>query len=249
MSVMRAMAGLSVFACVLTIGCSDQRGSSEGMNRIQTRAQRPRAEAPKAQAASVSPEWFDKHERMRRALEGLSFGTGLVEVDPRLADELIAQLEGVVAGDRTSGGFAHLQVNQPIEAMKSFKEAILLNTDAPDAYRGLADALIFKGKVVEAGASLRTALDLEPMSAQMHFDLGMVFVRLGDRAAAIDAFQSALEIDLNHVEAHVRLAIVLYYEGDLDGAWDHVHAAAALGQAAPPQFIALLEKEGDGAEG
>lgn len=249
MSMMRAIAGLSVFACVLTIGCADQRGSSEGMNRIETQAQRHRPDAPGAQAASVSPEWFDKHERMRRALEGLSFDTGVVEVDPRLADELIAQLEGVVAEDRTLRGFWHLQVNEPIEAMQAFKEAILLNADAPDAYRGLADALIFKGKVVEAGASLRTALDLEPMSAQTHFDVGMVFVRLGDRAAAIDAFQSALEIDANHAEAHVRLAILLYYEGDLDGAWDHVDAAEALGQAAPPQFIALLEKEGKGARG
>ena len=219
------------------------------MSRIETQAQRPRVETPGAQAASVSPEWFDKHERIRRALEGLSFDTGVVEVDPRLADELIAQLEGVAAEDRIASGFGHLQVNESIEAMTAFKEAILLNADAPDAYRGLADALIFKGKVVEAAAALETALDLEPVSAQTHFDLGMVFVRLGDRGAAIDEFQSALAIDASHTEAHVRLAIVLYYEGDLDGAWDHVNAAQALGQAAPPQFIALLEKKGDAVGG
>lgn len=249
MSVMRATASLSVFACLLTMGCSNQRGSSEGMDRIQVQARQVGAESIAAQTASASPEWFDKHERLRRALEGLSFDTGVVEVDAELADDLIAGLDGVAAEDRIADGFGHLQVNRPVDAIMAFKEAILLNADAVDAFRGLAGALIVKGKVDEAGAALRTALDLEPLSAQTHFDLGMVFVRLGDRLAAIDAFQSALSIDATHADAHIRLAIVLYYEVDFDGAWDHVHAAAALGRAAPPQFIALLEKQGGGAEG
>ena len=100
MSVMRATASLSVFACLLTIGCSNQRGSSEGMDRVRVQSRQVGAEATEAQTGSASPEWFDKHERLRRALEGLSFDTGVVEVDAELADDLIAGLDGVAAEDR-----------------------------------------------------------------------------------------------------------------------------------------------------
>lgn len=65
----------------------------------------------------------------------------------------------------------------------------------------------------------------------------------GDFQQAVDTWEEVVDLDSNHAKTHERLAIALYYLGDYQASWGHVHAAEALEHEVPPQFRPLLEAQ------
>jgi predicted O-linked N-acetylglucosamine transferase (SPINDLY family) len=76
--------------------------------------------------------------------------------------------------------------------------------------RRLGGALLAIGNNVEAAASYRLALEIEPNNVRAHNNLGQALMRLGQRAEAIDHYERAIEIDPGYAAAHNNLGIALY---------------------------------------
>jgi predicted O-linked N-acetylglucosamine transferase (SPINDLY family) len=71
------------------------------------------------------------------------------------------------------------------------------------------------GRREEAAASYRRALEIQPGSAEMHFDLGTLLNELGQLDAAVTCYRHALEINPDYVEAHINLGVVLQKQNRL----------------------------------
>jgi tetratricopeptide (TPR) repeat protein len=62
-------------------------------------------------------------------------------------------------------------------------------------------------------ARLHTCLQLQPDSAEAHYQAALLLIRKGDRAAAADQLERAVQLDPNHAEARGRLADLLQAMG------------------------------------
>ena len=100
-----------------------------------------------------------------------------------------------------------------------------------------------KGKTDLAIATYRTVIDRDATHVTARIALARSLARVPRRPEAIEAMNEVLALDPANGRAHERLAIWHYYEGDLETAWRHVHAARDVDQALPPQFIVLLERK------
>ncbi len=91
-------------------------------------------------------------------------------------------------------------------------------------------------------AALRSALMHDPESADVRFELGLVYWQMRELQQAVAAWEELLERSPNHAEALERLSIAHYYLGDYERSWEHSQSAEALGHSMPPQFKTLLEQ-------
>ena len=193
--------------------------------------------------AGASPvEFVTKQERLRRAMEGLDFDSGVVTVDEQFASQVIGRGERDLAEQRCAEAQATLfERNDPVGAIGLYREAVIIDPELPAAYYGLGRALIGKGKTTEALAAYRTALELDPHYADAQFQLGFTLAMEGRLEEAVAAYHRLIELDPDYPDVYARLAIALYYLGDFDAARQAAVAAEATGYPAPPQFILLLE--------
>jgi tetratricopeptide (TPR) repeat protein len=174
------------------------------------------------------------------AMRGLLYGSGRVEIDAAVAPELVATRDADEARRELARGYELLAANRRNDAVAAMTRAVLLAPERADGYEGLGDALINRRKYSEAGAAFRTALELDPGSASLHFKWADVLVRGDDRAGAIEELRVAAGLDPQGGEIRERLAIQLYYTNQPDLAWREVQRAEELGHPVPPQFRALL---------
>jgi protein O-mannosyl-transferase len=126
---------------------------------------------------------------------------------------------------RLNPGFAPAQTNlgtalasqgQLDDAIAAFREALRLQPDAPQVRQNLARALAERGqqhlsqnRVDDAIRDLNAALEFQPpFAAEVHYELGVAYAKLGRTADAIAQLQKALQIDPSHVEARQALAVL-----------------------------------------
>ncbi|MCX6377258.1 MAG: tetratricopeptide repeat protein, partial [Armatimonadetes bacterium] len=76
-----------------------------------------------------------------------------------------------------------------------------------------------------------------------HTNLGLALSDEGRLEAAIEAYQAAVKILPNEVEAHADLAVLFYNTGRYAEAWKEVHTSRRLGFEPNPQFLADLAQE------
>lgn len=184
-----------------------------------------------------------KSERLRIAMLGIDYSSGRVR--------LTSDAEGIAKQGTPAEVKAQIEVadrwlnveNEHVEAIRQFTKAVILGPTDADALHGLGKALITKGKIDESVAAFRSALDANPSRVDTVIELAYNFQRLGHNADAIRAFEQALALAPGRGEAHARLAVLRYYEGDFATAWRNVHRAEALGSPAPPQLVELLRKQ------
>ncbi|MEW6252738.1 MAG: hypothetical protein AB1716_19045 [Planctomycetota bacterium] len=192
--------------------------------------------------ASAAPLDYRKEE-LRLAMRGLQYDTGRVVVDEAFAATIAERGDVAAAEAEYARGAALLDENARIEAIGAFTRAVLIAPGEARFYTGLGWALLWKGKDAEAEAAFRTGLDLAPDSVELRFLLADTLNRRGDLAGSITQFQALLVQDPQHAEAHGRLAVLLYYAGDLAAAGAHAQAAERLGQPVAPQLLPLLKGE------
>jgi serine/threonine protein kinase/tetratricopeptide (TPR) repeat protein len=82
-------------------------------------------------------------------------------------------------------------------AEKGFKRAIELNPNYATAHQFYGDYLEATGRPTEAIAEEKRALELDPLSLVINFELGMSFYYAHDFDQAIEQFQKTLELDQN----------------------------------------------------
>ena len=107
-----------------------------------------------------------------------------------------------------------------------FRRAFELKPNYPTARHWYGEFLSSAGRFEEAFASLRLALDLDPLSLPVSTDLGGTFYYARDYARAVEELGRALEVDAGFVRAHLVLGAVREQEGR------HAEAVASMRRAA-----------------
>jgi tetratricopeptide (TPR) repeat protein len=214
---------------------SDSKKSTDDPASSSTQAD---VAVPESQPKITSPAEI-RNAQLKAAMRGLNYGSGLVEIDKKIQREVQRDVAG--SADRLfETANALYEQNVSVDAIDNFTKAVLKDPTKADYYEGLGRALVAKGLIDEAVAAFRSALQRAPDFFEAQFQLAMARQMQGDQQQANEAWRDVLVIDNKNGEAHSRLAVGLYYTGDFQGAWSHVHAAEALGHQVPPQFRLLL---------
>ena len=95
------------------------------------------------------------------------------------------------------------------------------------AHDNLGIVLYRQGRIDEAIAHYRRALEIRPDFAETHNDLGLALARKGQVDEAIAHYQKALETRPRYTEAHVNLGNTLLQMGQMNEAIAHYQVALA----------------------
>lgn len=125
-------------------------------------------------------------------------------------------------------GLVQAQTGRPAMAVGSFKAALKLRPDWPDALANLGNALRELGRPADAEPVLRRAVALRPDSAEAHNNLGTALETQGKTDEATDCYRLALAIRPDFAEALGNLGRALRARGDSAAAIDCLHRAVAL---------------------
>jgi uncharacterized protein (TIGR02466 family) len=101
------------------------------------------------------------------------------------------------------------KLNREVDAMASFRRAIALRDDYPEACNNLCNSLLKLGEIDAALAAGRRAIELKPDYADAHVNCGNALAEAGRTDAAIEAYQAALAIHPTSVRALNNLAMAL----------------------------------------
>jgi protein O-GlcNAc transferase len=104
------------------------------------------------------------------------------------------------------------------EAVDAYRSAIGLKPDFADAYTNLANALETLSRKDEAESARETIAILRPNGAEALFRLGTARSVQNDLSGAADAYRRAIQIERDHLGAHVELASTLALLGQTDDA-------------------------------
>ncbi len=108
------------------------------------------------------------------------------------------------------------------------------------AHASLGSALGRRGAYDQAIFHLTESLRINPTHANTYFNLGNVYLAVGDSAAAILCFESTLALDSAYIDARINLGIVRARAGDLEGA---AHEFTLARNAAPENVAARRNHE------
>ncbi len=218
-------------------------------------ARRPREHAPElllflATLATVAAFWYSPRYRMPAApLIAALGGMALVAVARPERSRARAWVFGAALGTsvllavalRASGrdrpesfraqfeaqvGDALLLEGDPGGAALRYERAAALG--APGAAAKRADALRRAGRVEDAIAALRAAVEREPRSAYARRSLAVALAQAGDPAGARAEFEAALRLDPNDAEAESGLGSALLALGDAAAATRHQRRAIGI---------------------
>jgi tetratricopeptide (TPR) repeat protein len=168
--------------------------------------------------------------RRRAALERLARGADVRKLPARALTRLASRLTDAGAG-RTAVRLlrrAHRQypadfwINQLLgqalkaqkppelaEAVRYLTAAVALRPDSPGCYVNLAAALNQQGRVDEAIACNRKAIELDRKYTAAHVSLGLELQAKGETDAAIASYRKAVELDAKNAAVHLYLGRLL----------------------------------------
>lgn len=122
---------------------------------------------------------------------------------------LLSELHGTLAVVRWSQG-------KLAPATESFRQAVALEPDSPEANNNLGHALWMRGELDEALGPLSHALKVSPHFPEALNNLGMAYLRKGSVALAIRCFQESLRLNPNSGLVHENLLMALNYSPSAD---------------------------------
>jgi protein O-mannosyl-transferase len=107
---------------------------------------------------------------------------------------------GLLAQTYSNLGAAHRALGEDEPARQSFEQSLHLNPNQSNAWLGLGLLARKQGKLEEAISDLSRLVELQP-NAQGYFELGRTLAQAGHVPEALDAYQQALKISPDFVEA------------------------------------------------
>ena len=123
-------------------------------------------------------------------------------------------------------------------AEKEFKRAIELNPRYAPAHQWYGGYLSAIGRFREADAEKKRALELEPLSLIVNFEVGLAFHYSRNYDQAIDQFQKTLELDANFPPPHTFLAAAYEQKGMFEEAITAFQRAISVTQG-PAKTLAM----------
>ena len=113
-----------------------------------------------------------------------------------------AHTAGDKAEDQFKQGIQEFKKGNFPGAILNFTNAIKLKPDAATYFSHLSLAYSkVPDKLKEAEETIQQAIKLEPFNADLHANLGLIYVRAGMKKKALSSFQKALKIDPEHDKA------------------------------------------------
>ena len=91
------------------------------------------------------------------------------------------------------------------KALQKYAQALELNPESTDAFTGAGNVALLKKKYPEALRLYQMAEEVEPMNAQVKFNLGLAYARMGDMGASERKFEEALQIFPDYDKAREQL--------------------------------------------
>src|SRR5205085_6602440 len=113
-------------------------------------------------------------------------------------------------------------------ALEALVRAAELDAGNVLAWDNMARLLMATGRLPEAEAAWRAALDAAPREARLHTALGTVAAAQGRLAEAVESLQRAVDLDPNDAQAWAQLGVVLFARQDLGFALDAFRRALGL---------------------
>jgi Tfp pilus assembly protein PilF len=101
---------------------------------------------------------------------------------------------------------------------RSYRAALAVRADYADARADLGRLLAQQGRIPDAIAELRTAVQAQPLHGEARYNLALALAQTGDTEAAVEELRAAVEHAPEHVAARYVLAKLLVRAGDLAGA-------------------------------
>jgi tetratricopeptide (TPR) repeat protein len=187
------------------------------MNRKQRRAATRQAAAPDPSALFADAL---RHHQAGRLNEAERLYRHVLAAKPRHADSL--HLLGVVA----------YQTRRYDLAVDLIGQSITITPNVAAYHSNLGNAFKDKGRLEEAIASYRAALELKPDYAEAHNNLGLALRDQGDLDEAAASYRAAIEHRPDYANAHNHLGIALQELGQPGEAIVHYRKAIA----ATPDF-------------
>ncbi|RPI37419.1 MAG: tetratricopeptide repeat protein [Nitrospiraceae bacterium] len=126
--------------------------------------------------------------------------------------------ESIRAEDQFKRGITEFKRGNFWGAIDNFKWAIKLGPDNTSylSYLSLAYSKI-PGKLKEAEEVLLQAIKLEPFNADLHANLGLIYIKAGLKKRALSSFQNALKINPAHDKAKKGLEQTNMQSGNTPG--------------------------------
>lgn len=116
-------------------------------------------------------------------------------------------------------GVLDMQEKKPQDGERRIRSALAKRKDMPDFFNNLGLCLRAQGRLEEAVAEYRKALDLHPAYAPAWSNLGLDQHKLGYLDEALEALSRALALDANLTQARLSRALVLLTLGDYAHGW------------------------------
>ncbi len=114
-----------------------------------------------------------------------------------------------------------------------FREALRLSPNSTMARILYAHGLVFNGRFVEGIEHGRIALDLDPLNVAIRANFALICSYARDFDTSIAEFLAVLELDADHLFAHVMLGMAYLWSGRDAPALEHFERAIAVAPAHP----------------
>ncbi|CAK0780933.1 protein O-GlcNAc transferase [Gammaproteobacteria bacterium] len=180
---------------------------------------------------AVRGEWGEVLERVAASLIG--FQSKSPSVSPlsqqktRIQDPHQAAISLIETGNRAWAA-DRLQ-----EAEDSYRRALALDPNSPEAHNNLGSVLFDNSRFQDAERSYRAALALHADFPEAHYNLANVLHRQGQREAALVEYRTALSLRPDYAEAHNNLGRTLQEMDRLTEAEEALNRALALAPNLP----------------
>jgi tetratricopeptide (TPR) repeat protein len=125
-----------------------------------------------------------------------------------------------------------------------------LSETLPEVHAEAASLWTELGEKKMAAESLENLLEVVPFDLDAHEELSGLYEDLGEWAGAVKERKAILALDpVDRADAHYRLAVALWRNGDRDGARSQVLRALEIAPTFEAALELLLELRGDGQAG
>jgi len=136
------------------------------------------------------------------------------------------------------------QAKDPVTALHRFNQAVLIDPNNADAWRGGGTVYLNIGMHGWAEKLLRRSVEIDPNRADAHYSMGNWYVVAGkDYAKAEASYRQAIRLNPTFGDAHARLAQVILLQGRTAEARELATRAKALGSRLDPSFESKLEEK------
>ncbi len=135
-------------------------------------------------------------------------------------------------------GLAYRLAGRDAEAEASFRDSLRL-ADSAAVRTDLAVTLATSGRLDEAAAELRRAVEVDPGYAETHYNLGLLHAQAGRPAEAAVAYERTLDLEEGHALAHNNLGILRAGEGEMEAARRHLERATQINPGYAEAFLNL----------